>query len=88
MLVNSLGKKHKDLTECGVIAKAFLAAAGKGLQDDFEKTGGLDPGQVSVCSVVGNMNCQEILHFGLKDWASDTMQVKTTTPYFSHILSA
>ena len=68
--MNSLGKKHEDLNECGEIAKAFLNAVGPALQDDFEMTGGLNPGQVSVSSAPLKLDCKVLLHLGVERWVA------------------
>ena len=74
--MNSLGQKDKSLAECGVISKAFKNVVGQKLQEDFDKTGGLGPGEMAVSSVCNNLNCKMLLHLGLEKWNGDaTKQV-------------
>ena len=84
--MNSVGTCDKDLTQCGVVAKAFLGVVGQSLQDGFKATGGLKLGQVAVSSVCDNLQCKMLLHLGLDKWQGDqTKQVCGLSMFFFHM---
>ena len=78
VLVNSLGQQDSSLDQCGIISKAFHAAVGKKLQDEFEKTGGLKAGDVSCSTICSNLSCKMLIHLGLDKWnGTQTKQVES-----------
>ena len=79
MLVNSVGKKDKDLKQCGEVAKAFLSAVGPQLQEDFEKIDGLSPCKVYACKLSQKqLPCKALLHIGLDSWGKMTKEVRSS----------